>query len=282
MKPVMKCELVALVVFSLALSTTSFAGNDVLNSKPDLTDPKKTVLDEKDVSRFTDAISLINQFYVKPVNEKQLLDNAIKGIIAGLDAHSEYLDEKAYKATLLEQNANFGDIGLEVTSEYDVLKVISPIDDSPAAKAGIKSGDYIVATNDKLVSNLSLSEAISSIHGKKGTPLSLTVLRKGEDKPLKFSLIRDMIKTESVNAKMLDNDIGYIRVVDFDASAPGLIQNAVLNLQTQSKDKLKGLVIDLRNNAGGTLVNAVNVANKFLDSASLTKYKRIIVSTRGH
>jgi len=239
-------------------------------------------LQENDVSRFTNTIALINEFYVKPVNEKKLLENAIRGVVSGLDPHSEYLDEDAYKTLLMETSGEFGGIGIEVTGEYDVLKVVSPIDGTPAAKAGVKTGDYIVAINNKLVSNMSLSEAVNEIHGKKGSTLTLTVLRKGQDKPLNFALTRDNIKIESVKSKMLNSGFGYVRISEFQEPTPALMIKAIEDLQKQSNGNLKGLVLDLRNNPGGLLDSSVKVVNAFLDSKNLHEFDKMIVYTKGN
>ncbi len=243
---------------------------------------KQPTLEESDVSRFTNSIALINEFYVKPIEEKVLLENAIKGIVAGLDSHSEYLDAAAYKTSLLESSGEFSAIGIEVTSEYDVLKVISPIDDTPAAKAGILSGDYIVAINSKLVSNMTKDEAVEQIHGKKDGTINLTILRKGEDKPLSFTLKHGTVHAASVKSKMLDNGFGYLRISQFQKSTPELMISAIKTLQADPNGKLKGLVLDLRNNPGGLVESAVKVVNAFLDSANLHNYKKEIVYTEGN
>ncbi len=239
-------------------------------------------LEDNDVTRFTNTIALINQFYVKPIDEKKLLENAIRGIVAGLDPHSEYLDETAYKTLMVETSGEFAGIGIEVTSEYDVLKVISPIDDTPAAKAGILSGDYIVAINGKLVSNMTLDEAINQIHGKKDTQLALTILRKGQTKPLSFNLKRDVIHIETVKSKLLDNGFGYVRISQFQEPTADLMIKAIQNLQAASNGKLNGLILDLRNNPGGLLKSGVSVVNAFLDSKTLRDYKKTIVYTKGN
>lgn len=239
-------------------------------------------LQENDVSRFTNTIALINEFYVKPVNERKLLENAIRGVVAGLDPHSEYLDEDAYKTLLMETSGEFGGIGIEVTGEYDVLKVVSPIDDTPASKAGIKTGDYIVAINNKLVSNMTLSEAVNEIHGKKGSPIALTILRKGQEKPLNFAMKRDDIHIESVKSKMLDNGFGYVRISEFQEPTPALMVKAIQELKKSNNGELKGLVLDLRNNPGGLLDSAVKVVDAFLDSKNLHDYQKMIVYTKGH
>jgi carboxyl-terminal processing protease len=239
-------------------------------------------LQENDVTRFTNTIALINEFYVKPINEQKLLENAIRGIVAGLDPHSEYLDEDAYKTLMVETSGEFGGIGIEVTSEYDVLKVVSPIDDTPAAKAGILPGDYIVAINNKLVSTMSLNEAVNEIHGAKGTTIDLTVLRKGSEKPLKYSMKRDVIHVETVKDRMLNNGYGYIRISQFQDPTPDLMYKAIADLNTKSNGQLKGVILDLRNNPGGLLESAVKVVNAFLDSKTINQYQKMIVYTKGH
>jgi carboxyl-terminal processing protease len=286
MKTVMQtfASLVVVTAFGL-VTTNSIAVENQVPEVPSIginDNNKSTSLDESDVTRFTDTIALINEFYVKPVDEQKLLENAIRGIVSGLDPHSEYLDPTAYKTLLVETSGEFGGIGIEVASEYDVLKVVSPIDDTPAAKAGLKPGDYIVALNNKLVSNMSLNEAIEEIHGKKGTKIDLTVLRKGETKPLKFALTRDIIRINSVKSKMLDNGYGYVRISQFQEQTPELMINAIAELQKQSNDKLKGLVLDLRNNPGGLLDSGVKVVNAFLESKDINQYDKKIVYTQGH
>lgn len=258
------------------------APTDNLSATADKDKDQQPALQENDVSRFTNTIALINEFYVKPINEQKLLENAIRGIVAGLDPHSEYLDEDAYKTLMMETSGEFGGIGIEVTSEYDVLKVISPIDDTPAAKAGILSGDYIVAINNKLVSNMTLSEAVNEIHGKKGSDLNLTVLRKGQEKPLKFALKRDIIHIDTVKSRMLNNGYGYLRVSQFQEPTPDLMIKAIQDLQTKAGGHLKGMVLDLRNNPGGLLESAVKIVNAFLDSQNLHQYQKMIVYTKGH
>jgi carboxyl-terminal processing protease len=243
---------------------------------------KTPALQENDVSRFTNTIALINEFYVKPINEQKLLENAIRGIVAGLDPHSEYLDEDAYKTLMMETSGEFSGIGIEVTGEYDVLKVVSPIDGTPAAKAGILPGDYIVAINNKLVSNMTSTEAINEIHGKKGSIVTLTILRKGQEKPLKLALTRDTIHIDTVKSRMLNNGYGYVRVSQFQDPTPALMIKAIQDLEAKSNGNLRGLVLDLRNNPGGLLESAVKIVNAFLDSQNLHQNNKLIVYTKGH
>ncbi len=239
-------------------------------------------LQETDVSRFTNAIALINEFYVKPINEQKLLENAIRGIVSGLDPHSEYLDEDAYKTLMVETSGEFGGIGIEVASEFDVLKVISPLDDTPAAKAGVLPGDYIVAINNKLVSNMNLNDAVKEIHGQKGSSIALTILRRNQEKPIKLTMLRDIIHIDTVKSKMLDNGYGYVRVSQFQEPTPALMVKAIQGLQANANGHLKGLVLDLRNNPGGLLQSAVKIVNVFLDSKNLKQFDKKIVYTKGH
>jgi carboxyl-terminal processing protease len=242
----------------------------------------KDSLQESDVSRFTNAIAQIKDFYVQPIGDKKLLEDAIRGMLSGLDPHSEYLDQDSYKTLLMTTSGAFGGLGIEVTGEYGVLKVISPIDETPAAKAGIKSGDYIVAIDGKLVNEMTLNEAVDKMRGKKGTEVKLTILRKGSKAPLNFKLTRDEIRITSVKSNMLDNGFGYIRISEFQEPTTELLVAAIKKLQQEAGGQLKGLVLDLRNNPGGLLETAVQVADVFLDSKKLNnRFNDMIVYTEG-
>lgn len=243
---------------------------------------KSDSLQENDVSRFTNAIAQIKDFYVQPIGDKKLLEDAIRGMLTGLDPHSEYLDEGSYKTLLMTTSGAFGGLGIEVTGEYGVLKVISPIDDTPASKAGIKSGDYIVAIDGKLVNEMTLNEAVEKMRGKKGTTVTLAILRKGQKAPISFKLMRDEIRISSVKSKMLDNGFGYIRLSEFQEPTAELMVNAIKKLQQEGGGNIKGLVLDLRNNPGGLLDTAVQVADVFLDTKKLNnKFNDRIVYTEG-
>jgi carboxyl-terminal processing protease len=236
---------------------------------------------EQDISRFVDTIGLIKKDYAKTISDKNLLENAIRGMVSNLDPHSEYLDEQAYKSLMMTTSGEFGGLGIEVTSQYGVLKVVTPIDDTPAAKAGIKSGDYIVELNGKLVSDLTSDQAIQEMRGKKGTNVEMTIIRKDVKLPIKFVLTRAMIHIDSIKSKMLDNGFGYIRISQFQEPTTNLMISAIKSLEKQAGGKLKGLVLDLRNNPGGLLTTAVGVSNAFLDSDKLTDYNKMIVYTEG-
>lgn len=243
---------------------------------------KTDALQENDISRFTNAITQIKDYYVQSINDKKLLEDAIRGMLNGLDPHSEYLDEDAYKTLLMTTSGAFGGLGIEVTGEYGVLKVISPIDDTPAAKAGIKSGDYIVAINGKLVNEMTLREAVDKMRGKKGTQVSLTIIRKNAKAPLNFKLTRDEIRIVSVKGNLLDNKFGYVRVSEFQQPTTELLISEIDKLKQQAGGNLKGLILDLRNNPGGLLETAVQIADIFLDTNKLNnKYQNVIVYTEG-
>lgn len=244
-------------------------------------DKDKEPVDEGDVNRFTNTIVLIKDFYVQQVKDKSLLDDAIRGMVSGLDPHSEYLDKEAYKTLLMATSGEFGGVGIEVTPEFGVLKIVAPMDDTPASKAGIKSGDYIVAIDGKLVSEMTLQEAVEIMRGKPGTPVSLTVLRKGEKTPLIFKMTRETIRIASVKSKIMDNDFGYIRISQFQEPTPKLMRDAILELKNKNQGRLNGIILDLRNNPGGLLETAVQVVDHFLDSKKLNKFKEVIVYTEG-
>lgn len=268
-------KMIAATVLTLSSATIIFSPPvfGFTNDSPEIpiasVHPKGDALQEKDISRFTNAITQIKDFYVQPISDKKLLEDAIRGMLSGLDPHSEYLDKDAYKTLLMTTSGAFGGLGIEVTGEYGVLKVISPIDDTPAAKAGIKSGDYIVAINSKLVNEMTLNEAVDNMRGKKGTTVTLTVIRKNAKAPLSFKLVRDEIRISSVKSDMLKGGFGYVRISEFQEPTTELLISAINKLKQQQGGHLNGLVLDLRNNPGGLLDTAVQIADVFLDSKKL-------------
>ena len=179
-------------------------------------------------------------------------------------------------------SGEFGGVGIEVTPEFGILKIVTPMDDTPAAKAGVKPGDYIAAINGKLVSEMSMQDAVDKMRGKQGSQVVLTVLRKGEKAPLTFKLTREIIRIASVKSKMLDGNFAYIRLTQFQDPTAKLMRDAILNLKSQNQGQLKGLILDLRNNPGGLLESAVQVVDSFLDKKKLNKkYNDLIVYTEG-
>ncbi len=274
--------LAIVLLFSITLVSPSYAFKE---EEPDpsltATSIKPDTLQKDDIDRFTNAIAQIKDFYVQQTSDKKLLEDAIRGMLNGLDPHSEYLDEDSYKALLMTTTGAFGGLGVEVTSEYGVLKVISPIDDTPASKAGIKPGDYIVAINGKLVNEMTLNEAVDSMRGKKGTLVTLTVIRKNLKTPLVYKLTRETIHVSSVKSNMLSDKLGYIRISEFQEPTAKLMVSAIDKLKKQAGGQLKGLILDLRNNPGGLLESAVQVANEFLDDRKTNQFNNLIVYTEG-
>ena len=234
----------------------------------------------EDVQRFSNAINLIKKYYVKPVDDKELFDNAIRGMLSGLDPHSMFLDEESFNELQTATSGEFGGLGLEVTMEEGVIKVVTPLIDTPAFKAGIKSGDYIIKLGSTSVQGLSLKDAVTMMRGKEGSPITLTILRKGVSKPLVFKVVREKILIKSVKSELFDNGYGYVRLSQFQASTADDMNKAIQSLQKQAHGELKGLILDLRNNPGGLLDSAIQVSDSFITNEPKGK-KEIIVYTQG-
>jgi len=228
----------------------------------------------EELRNFTEIFGRIKQDYVEPVSDKKLLEDAIRGMLSGLDPHSAYLGSEEYKELQEGTTGQFGGLGIEVGMENGFVKVVSPIDDTPAQKAGIKSGDLIVRLDDKPVKGMSLADAVKTMRGEPGTQIVLTVVREGEEAPLKFTLIRDIIKVKSVKHRLLEKNYGYLRISSFQSGTGSSLIDAVSDLKKENEGPLKGLVLDLRNNPGGVLNAAVEVSDAFLDSG-------LIVFTEG-
>lgn len=243
---------------------------------PESNQSNPTQIPMEDVQRFSNAIGEIKKYYVKPVDDKELFDNAIRGMLSGLDPHSTYLDEDAFKELQTSTSGEFGGLGIEVTMEDGVVKVVTPLVDTPAFKAGIKSGDYIIKLGTKSVQGISLKDAVDLMRGKEGSTLDLTVLRKGESKPLVFSLIREKIMIKSVKSKLLDDGYGYVRITQFQALTGQDMEKAIAQLKQESGTHLKGLILDLRNNPGGLLDTAIQVSDAFLANDKNGKPETIV------
>ena len=266
----------ALLSLSLLLPLSAYS---LSPEAPELQEDESGVPME-DVQRFSNAIAQIKQYYVKPVKDKDLFDNAIRGMLAGLDPHSSYLDEEDFSELQTATSGEFGGLGIEVTMEEGVIKIVSPLDDSPAAKAKIKSGDYIIKIGSQSVQGMELKNAVTLMRGKIGEPITLTVLRKGESKPLTFNLVRDKILVKSVQAKLLDNQYGYIRLSQFQSMTGQDMLASIADLKQKAGGKLNGLVLDLRNNPGGLLDSAIQISDAFLDTNHQGK-QELIVYTEG-
>jgi len=223
---------------------------------------------------FTEVFSRIKSDYVEPVSDKKLLDDAVQGMLAGLDPHSAYLDSDSFKDMRVETEGQFGGLGIEVTMENGFVKVVSPIEDTPAARAGVKPGDLVIRLDEKAVKGMTLNDAVRMMRGKPGTDITLTIVREGVSKPLKITITRAVIKIKSVKSRLLDPGFGYVRITQFQAATDKSLVEAVRKLEAENKGPLRGLVLDLRNNPGGVLNAAVGVSDAFLD-------KGLIVYTEG-
>ena len=228
----------------------------------------------EDLRAFTDIFGLIKRDYVEPVTDKKLLEDAVRGMLSGLDPHSAYLVAEEYQELKEGTTGQFGGLGIEVTMENGFIKVVSPIDDTPAQKAGIKTGDLIIKLDDKPVKGMSLTDAVKMMRGEPGSKIVLTIVREGEEAPLKLTLTRDIIKVKSVKSRMLEKGYGYVRVSSFQSGTGDALKEAIAALKKENGGNLKGLVLDLRNNPGGVLNAAVEVSDAFLKSG-------LIVYTEG-
>lgn len=213
---------------------------------------------------FSEVYGRIRQDYVEPVADSKLLEDAIRGMLSGLDPHSSYLDQEQYNELKVGTTGQFGGLGIEVGMENGFVKVISPIDDTPAQKAGIKAGDLIIRLDDKPVKGMSLNDAVKTMRGEPGSEIVLTIVREGVEQPLKIKIVRDIIKVKSVKSRTLEEGYGYVRITSFQAKTGDSVVEAISDLKKGGD--LKGLVLDLRNNPGGVLNAAVAVSDAFLEN----------------
>ncbi|GAO36549.1 peptidase S41 [Sulfuricella sp. T08] len=225
-----------------------------------------------DLRAFTEVFGKIKSDYVEPVEDKKLITEAINGMLSGLDPHSAYLDADAFKDLRVGTQGEFGGLGIEVGMEDGFVKVVSPIEDTPAFLAGIKSGDLIIKLDETPVKGLTLNDAVKRMRGKPGTKITLTVIRKGETKPLIITLSRAVIKIQSVKSKLVEPGYGYIRITQFQEHTGENMAKALDTFYKQNKAPLKGLVLDLRNDPGGLLNGAVAVSSAFLPKDALVVY----------
>lgn len=243
-----------------------------INAMADKEPANATALPLTELRTFTEVFGRIKQDYVEPVEDKKLITEAINGMLSGLDPHSSYLDPEAFKELREGTQGEFGGLGIEIGSEDGLVKVIAPIEDTPAFRAGIKSGDLIVKIDEVSVRGLSINEAVKRMRGKPGTKVTLTIARKGESKPLVVPLTRAVIKTKSVKFKMLEADYGYIRITQFQEHTTENLAQALEALYKENAKPLKGLVLDLRDDPGGLLNSAVGVSAAFLPKDALVVY----------
>ncbi len=227
----------------------------------------------EELRTFAEVFNAIKQGYVEPIEDKKLITHAISGMLSNLDPHSSYLDADSFKDLQTSTQGEFGGLGIEVGMEDGLVKVISPIEDTPAYRAGVKSGDLIFKLDDKLVKGMTLTDAVKRMRGKPKTQIKLSILRKGEAKPIEITLTREVIKVQSVKSKLVEDGYGYLRITSFQENTAASVVKHLNDLYKAGS--LKGLVLDLRNNPGGLLNAAIGV------SASFLPYKTLTTSTDG-
>ena len=220
---------------------------------------------------FGEVLEKINKEYVDEINQSDSMDSAINGLLQSLDPYSGYMSPEIFNEMQTETSGEFGGLGIEVTMESGVVKVISPIDDTPASRAGIKAGDYIVKINDTQVQGKSLSEAVELMRGPVGSAIELTIRRRGEKKALTFNVTREIIQIKSVKAELLEKNIGYIRLTSFNENSAGQIKKEINKFE--KNENLKSYILDLRNNPGGLLSQAIKISDFFLDNGEIVSTK---------
>jgi len=260
-----KAGLVGLGLFagvSISLNYSAIADKDTL----------ATPLPVEELRAFSEVFGRIKSDYVEPVSDKKLITDAIAGMLNGLDPHSAYLDADAFKELQVGTHGEFGGLGLEVGMEDGIVKVISPIEDTPAYQAGIKPGDFIIKIDGTLIKGMALNDAVKRMRGKPGSKIVLTIIRKNEPKPFEITLVRAVIKVQSVKFKLLEPGYGFVRITQFQEMTGQNLATALEKLVNENKGPLKGLVLDLRNDPGGLLTGAVAVSSAFLPRDALVVY----------
>ena len=225
---------------------------------------------------FGEVLEKINKEYVEEINQSESMDSAINGLLQSLDPYSSYMSPEIYSEMQTETSGEFGGLGIEVSMESGVVKVISPIDDTPASRAGIKAGDYIVKIDDAQVQGKSLSEAVELMRGPVGSGIELTVRRSGEKKALTFTIIREIIQIQSVKSDLLEENIGYVRLTSFNENSAEQIKKKIKELEKNKK--IKAYILDLRNNPGGLLSQAIKISDFFLNDGEIVSTKSRKVS----
>ncbi len=252
-----------LIVMSLFIFSTLLLSKEVVKEE------EKVPTKLESFTKLQTVLYQIEHAYVTDLKFHEIIDKAIAGVMNELDAHSAYMDKKAYKAMNTQMKGEFGGLGIVIGMRDGALTVISPIDDTPAKKAGIQAGDIILKIEDKSTLKMTIDEAVSIMRGKPGTPIEITIVRKGENKPLKVKIIRGLIKVKSVKAKTIKDDILYLRISSFDNNVAKLLTKEI-----KKHKNIKGIVLDLRNNPGGSLSQAIKTVDIFVD-------KGVIVSQKG-
>src|SRR3954452_16887350 len=229
----------------------------------------------RQLNLFGDVFERVRSDYVEKPDDGKLVESAINGMLQGLDPASSYMDPKSFKDMQIQTRGEFGGLGIEVTMEEGLIKVVAPIDDTPAAKAGVMAGDIITHLDDEAVQGLTLNQAVEKMRGPVNTKIRLKIMRKGQDKAVEVSITRDVIRVRSVRSRIEGDDVAYIRLTQFNEQTTEGLKKAISDITSQvGNDKLKGYVLDLRNNPGGLLDQAISVSDAFLEKGE-------IVSTRG-
>ncbi|MGK0271110.1 MAG: carboxyl-terminal processing protease [Cocleimonas sp.] len=252
------------VLAGVALGLIATMSLDVFALKPN-----NQTLPLSQLKKFSEVYARIKNDYVEVVDDKKLMTDAISGMLKGLDPHSDYLDEDSFKELREGTSGEFGGLGIEVGQENGYIKVIAPIDDTPAKKAGVKSGDLIIRLDDKSVKNMSLNAAVKLMRGKPGEAIDLVITREGSTAPIKIKIVRAIIKVKSVKQRLLEKDYAYLRISNFQSKTTDSTRNAIKKLKEDNKSSIKGLVLDLRDNPGGVLTGAVGVSDVFLSSGNI-------------
>jgi carboxyl-terminal processing protease len=242
------------------LTTGILIGQEVVQSKSETYEQLKA---------FTQALELVKRNYVENPNSKELIEGAIRGMIAGLDPHSSYMNERGFKEMSMDIKGEFQGVGIQIGIKNSQLAVIAPIEDTPADRAGIAAGDRILKINDEWTKDLTIEQAVDKMRGPKGTQVRLLIHREGWDKPREFTITRDTIKVQSVKSKMLDNETGYVKLIQFQGQTADELEKALKGLEAKG---MKKLILDMRNNPGGILDASVDVSGKFLPKDSLVVY----------
>ena len=240
------------------LINKSFAVNETIYDKIDL---------------FSEVLKKINKEYVDEVNQNKIMDSAINGVLQSLDPYSAYMSPEMFESMQTETSGEFGGLGIEVGMEAGVVKVITPIDNSPASRVGVKAGDYIVKINEIQVQGKSLTEAVELMRGPVGSDIQITIRRRGVKKALTFIITREIIEVQSVKFKTINDNIGYIRLTSFNENSSSQIKNKIKEIN--KKKKIKGFILDLRNNPGGLLSQAIKISDFFLNSGEIVSTKCI-------